>query len=107
MTPRSTSRRAQDNRQLEIGFDRYQGADLHARQEAMISSLWGWSEKIKSVFDSIKRTIDKAKNMGKAAIQAAKDACGAIVVTRHGCANFMPTLDEVSAFVAGQGEAPL
>jgi 5-dehydro-2-deoxygluconokinase len=32
------------------------------------------------------------------------NACGAIVVTRHGCANFMPTLDEVAAFVADRGE---
>jgi 5-dehydro-2-deoxygluconokinase len=32
------------------------------------------------------------------------NACGAIVVTRHGCANFMPTLDEVGAFVTAQGE---
>ncbi len=31
------------------------------------------------------------------------NACGAIVVTKHGCANFMPTLAEVEAFVAGQG----
>jgi hypothetical protein len=38
-----------------------------------------WSEKIKAVFESIKKTIDKAKNMGKAAIKAAKDAGGAIV----------------------------
>jgi 5-dehydro-2-deoxygluconokinase len=36
--------------------------------------------------------IERAARMG--------NACGAIVVTRHGCANFMPTLDEVSAFVA-------
>jgi 5-dehydro-2-deoxygluconokinase len=35
------------------------------------------------------------------------NACGAIVVTRHGCANFMPTLDEVSAFVADRGEPAL
>jgi 5-dehydro-2-deoxygluconokinase len=35
------------------------------------------------------------------------NACGAIVVTRHGCANFMPTLDEVAAFVAAQGGPPL
>ena len=35
------------------------------------------------------------------------NACGAIVVTRHGCANFMPTLDEVSAFVADRGEPGL
>jgi len=35
------------------------------------------------------------------------NACGAIVVTRHGCANFMPTLDEVAAFLAERGEAPI
>jgi 5-dehydro-2-deoxygluconokinase len=31
------------------------------------------------------------------------NACGAIVVTKHGCANFMPTYDEVIAFVAPYG----
>ncbi len=31
------------------------------------------------------------------------NACGAIVVTEHGCANFMPTLAEVEAFVASYG----
>jgi 5-dehydro-2-deoxygluconokinase len=31
------------------------------------------------------------------------NACGAIVVTRHGCANFMPTLDEVMDFVSSRG----
>lgn len=31
------------------------------------------------------------------------NACGAIVVTKHGCANFMPTLDEVMQFVASYG----
>jgi len=31
------------------------------------------------------------------------NACGAIVVTRHGCANFMPTYDEVMAFVEPYG----
>jgi 5-dehydro-2-deoxygluconokinase len=37
--------------------------------------------------------------------RAVRMACatGAIVVTRHGCANFMPTLPEVDAFVADQG----
>lgn len=37
--------------------------------------------------------------------QAARlgNACGAIVVTKHGCANFMPTMAEVEAFVAGYG----
>ena len=37
-----------------------------------------WGEKIKQTFESIKKTIEKAKNMGKAAIQAAKNAGGAI-----------------------------
>ena len=31
------------------------------------------------------------------------NACGAIVVTQHGCANFMPTLAEVMAFVEPRG----
>ena len=31
------------------------------------------------------------------------NACGAIVVTKHGCANFMPTYDEVMAFVNERG----
>ena len=31
------------------------------------------------------------------------NACGAIVVTEHGCANFMPTLPEVEAFAASYG----
>jgi 5-dehydro-2-deoxygluconokinase len=35
------------------------------------------------------------------------NACGAIIVTRHGCANFMPTLDEVSAFLTARGEAAI
>lgn len=43
--------------------------------------------------------LERAARMG--------NACGAIVVTRHGCANFMPTLDEVSAFVAERGEAAI
>jgi len=31
------------------------------------------------------------------------NACGAIVVQAHGCANFMPTYDEVMAFVESRG----
>lgn len=31
------------------------------------------------------------------------NACGAIVVTKHGCANFMPTMAEVEAFAAAYG----
>lgn len=39
--------------------------------------------------------LERAARMG--------NACGAIVVTRHGCANFMPTRDEVEEFVASRG----
>jgi len=35
------------------------------------------------------------------------NACGAIIVTRHGCANFMPTLDEVNAFLSERGEGSI
>jgi len=31
------------------------------------------------------------------------NACGAIIVTREGCANFMPTFEEVNAFVESRG----
>ncbi|MHC4703689.1 MAG: 5-dehydro-2-deoxygluconokinase [Planctomycetota bacterium] len=31
------------------------------------------------------------------------NACGAIVVTKHGCANFMPTYEEAMAFTEGYG----
>jgi 5-dehydro-2-deoxygluconokinase len=31
------------------------------------------------------------------------NACGAIVVTKHGCANFMPTYDEAMAFATARG----
>ncbi len=31
------------------------------------------------------------------------NACGAIVVTKHGCANFMPTLEEATAFAEEHG----
>ena len=31
------------------------------------------------------------------------NACGAIVVTKHGCANFMPTLEEATAFAEKHG----
>lgn len=34
------------NRLLEITFDRYDGVDVHAKQETMLSSLFGWEDKI-------------------------------------------------------------
>ncbi|MEO0564041.1 MAG: PfkB family carbohydrate kinase [Chloroflexota bacterium] len=32
------------------------------------------------------------------------NACGAIVVTRHGCAKAMPYTDEVNEFIASRGD---
>lgn len=40
-------------------------------------------------------TLEDAARMG--------NATGAIVVTRHGCANFMPTMDDVESFLFAQG----
>jgi uncharacterized protein YegJ (DUF2314 family) len=34
---------------IEITFDRYQGSDVHARQEALLSSLFGWEDDVKQV----------------------------------------------------------
>ena len=39
--------------------------------------------------------LDRAARFG--------NACGAIIVTRHGCANFMPTREEVEDFVTAGG----
>jgi len=44
-------------------------------------------------------TLERSARMG--------NACGAIIVTRHGCANFMPTRDEVTAFAESRGDRDL
>jgi 5-dehydro-2-deoxygluconokinase len=43
------------------------------------------------------------KGMGWYKAARMGNACGAIVVTKHGCANFMPTCEEVMAFVEDRG----
>jgi uncharacterized protein YegJ (DUF2314 family) len=37
------------NRLVEITFDRYRQKDLHARQEALLSAMFGWEESVVSV----------------------------------------------------------
>jgi uncharacterized protein YegJ (DUF2314 family) len=37
------------NRLIEIAFDRYPGQDVHAKQEALLSSLFGWEDAIITV----------------------------------------------------------
>jgi 5-dehydro-2-deoxygluconokinase len=43
------------------------------------------------------------KNWGWYKSARLANACGAIVVTKHGCANFTPTMPEVEAFVGERG----
>lgn len=38
-----------DNRLIQIGFDRYPGGDAHARQDRMLSSLFGWEDSVAMV----------------------------------------------------------
>jgi 5-dehydro-2-deoxygluconokinase len=51
--------------------------------------------------DAFASGLRKGLTLGRAV--RVGNASGAIVVTRHGCANFMPTWDEVEAFVAQRG----
>jgi len=37
------------NRLIEIGFDRYPGRDVHAQQEELLSSLFGWEDSLNYV----------------------------------------------------------
>jgi uncharacterized protein YegJ (DUF2314 family) len=37
------------NRLIEITFDRYSGQDVHAKQEALLSSLFGWEDAVTPV----------------------------------------------------------
>lgn len=37
------------NRLIEITFDRYPGVDVHARQDAMMGSLFGWADSVKRI----------------------------------------------------------
>jgi len=37
------------NRLVEITFDRYVHGDLHARQEALLSAMFGWEDRVKGV----------------------------------------------------------
>ena len=51
------------NRLIEIGFDKYPGGDVHARQDALISSLFGWEDAIKRIRhnDELTSTSKKAR----------------------------------------------
>ena len=64
---------------------------------ALFAALgWQTADGFDEMFDSDGTFRSKSARLG--------NACGAIVVTKHGCANFMPTYDEVMAFVNSRGD---
>jgi len=38
-----------NNRLIEIGFNKYPGPDVHAKQEAMMTALFGWEDSVKFI----------------------------------------------------------
>ncbi|MBX9900493.1 MAG: DUF2314 domain-containing protein [Burkholderiaceae bacterium] len=53
-----------NNRLVELGFDRYTGNDLHAKQEALLGALYGTEDSIKYIkhTDELLMASQKAKN---------------------------------------------
>jgi hypothetical protein len=63
---------------------------------ALFAALgWQTADGFDETFGSCGTFMPKSARLG--------NACGAIVVTKHGCANFMPTYDEVME-LCGIGE---
>jgi uncharacterized protein YegJ (DUF2314 family) len=60
------------NRLIELAFDKYQGADVHARQEAMLSSLFGWEDAIKRIRHDDE--LDAASKRARAKLPALRKA---------------------------------
>lgn len=77
------------------------GARVHERSEAgtVVTDAQGFPVEVVNVLgagDAFGAGLIYGHVQGWSWTQAARlgNACGAIVVTRHGCANFMPTLQE-------------
>src|SRR5512139_1235462 len=60
------------NRLIEIAFDRYPGADVHARQDAMISALFGWEDSIKRIKHD--EALEAASRRAKSRLSALRRA---------------------------------
>lgn len=63
------------NRLIEIGFDRYPGNDVHARQNALLGSLYGWEDAIKRIEHS--DDLVAASNRARAKLPALRAAFAA------------------------------
>lgn len=62
------------NRLIEIGFDRYPGKDVHARQDALLGSLYGWEDSIKRIRHSDSDELTLASRQAKARLPALRAA---------------------------------
>jgi hypothetical protein len=60
------------NRLIEIAFDRYPGKDVHARQDALISALFGWEDSIKRIRHD--GALETASRRAKARLPALRKA---------------------------------
>ncbi|MHB1075881.1 DUF2314 domain-containing protein [Thiobacillus sp.] len=60
------------NRLIEIAFEKYPGVDVHAQQDAMISSLFGWEETIKRIRHN--EALNAASKRAKARLPALRKA---------------------------------
>jgi uncharacterized protein YegJ (DUF2314 family) len=60
------------NRLIEIAFDRYPGKDVHARQDALISALFGWEDSIKRIRHD--GALEAASKRAKARLPALRKA---------------------------------
>ena len=60
------------NRLIEIGFDAYPGADVHARQDAMLSALFGWEDAVKRIRHDDE--LDAASQRARARLPALRKA---------------------------------
>lgn len=83
------------------------GATVHLRDEAVIEAP-GFPVEVYNVLgagDAFAAGFIYGRSQGWDYYKSARmgNACGAIVVTRHGCANFMGYRDEVLAFIEARG----
>jgi uncharacterized protein YegJ (DUF2314 family) len=60
------------NRLIEIAFDRYPGKDVHARQDALTSALFGWEDSIKRIRHD--GALEAASKRAKARLPALRKA---------------------------------
>jgi len=84
-----------------------QGANIH-REDQNVQSVPGFPVEVKNILgagDAFGGGFLYGYVQGWDLYKCARlgNACGAIVVTQHGCANFMPTMPDIEAFVESFG----